>query len=158
MSASFLLRCTGVTCYTPRCLALGACKRDELATLHGLSPSKVPTSRSPSAQREAQMLVRLSIIGAFAAILMLPTTLSAQINPGGAINPGGGINPGGAFNPGGGLNPGGGINPGAGYPPGGRFPPGAVFPPRAGCPPRRRLPPRAPSHPRGRPPAAPPAP
>jgi ABC-type uncharacterized transport system substrate-binding protein len=30
------------------------------------------------------MLVRLSIIGAFAAILMLPTTLSAQVNPGGA--------------------------------------------------------------------------
>src|SRR5580704_17410801 len=58
------------------------------------------------------MLVRLSIIGAFAAILMLPTTLSAQINPGGAINPGGGLNPGGAFNPGGGLNPGGAINPG----------------------------------------------
>src|SRR5262245_1155227 len=43
MSASFLLRCTGVTCYTPRCLALGACERDELATLHGVSPSKVPT-------------------------------------------------------------------------------------------------------------------
>jgi hypothetical protein len=59
------------------------------------------------------MLVRLSIIGAFAAILMLPTTLSAQINPGGAINPGGGFNPGGAINPGGGINPGGAINPGA---------------------------------------------
>ena len=35
------------------------------------------------------MLVRLSIMGAFAAILMLPTTLSAQVDPGGAINPGG---------------------------------------------------------------------
>ena len=46
------------------------------------------------------MLGKLSIIGVVAAILMLPTTLSAQINPGGAINPGGGFNPGGAFNPG----------------------------------------------------------
>src|SRR3954452_23330928 len=75
-------------------------------------PARCRLSRSPSAQREAPMLVRLSIIGAFAAILMLPTTLSAQVNPGGAINPGGGINPGGAINPGGG-NPGGAINPGA---------------------------------------------
>ena len=32
------------------------------------------------------MLGKLSIIGVVAAILMLPTTLSAQINPGGAIN------------------------------------------------------------------------
>src|SRR5437660_763427 len=79
----------------------------------GTVPARCRLSRSPPAQREAQMLVRLSIIGAFAAILMLPTTLSAQINPGGAINPGGGINPGGAFNPGGGINPGGAINPGA---------------------------------------------
>ena len=47
------------------------------------------------------MLVRLSIIGAFAAILMLPTTLSAQVNPGGAINPGGAVNPGGGVGPGG---------------------------------------------------------
>ena len=47
------------------------------------------------------MLVRLSIIGAFAAILMLPTTLSAQINPGGGFNPGGAFNTGGGFNPGG---------------------------------------------------------
>ena len=82
-------------------------KRREFITLAPAAASKVP---SP-AQREAQMLVRLSIIGAFAAILMLPTTLSAQINPGGAINPGGGINPGGAINPGA-INPGGDINPG----------------------------------------------
>src|SRR6516225_4608632 len=78
----------------------------------GFPPARCRPSRSPSAQREAQMLVRLSIIGAYAAILMLPTTLSAQINPGGAINPGGGFNPGGAINPGGGINPGGAINPG----------------------------------------------
>src|SRR5262249_24589241 len=140
MSASFLLRCTGVTCYTPRCLALGACKRDELATLHGLSPSKVPTSRSPSAQREAQMLVRLSIIGAFAAILIPPTTLARQINPGGAINPGGGINPGGAFNPGGGLNPGGAINPGV-VNPGGDINPGGAITPGDAITPDRRFPP-----------------
>ena len=38
------------------------------------------------------MLVRLSIIGAVAAILMIPTALSAQI--GGAINPGVHVNPG----------------------------------------------------------------
>ena len=37
------------------------------------------------------MLVRLSIIGAVAAILMLPTTLSAQV--GGAVNPGGPLTP-----------------------------------------------------------------
>jgi hypothetical protein len=95
MSASFLLRCTGVTCYTPRCLALGGkpVKRREFITLApAQQPARCRLSRSPSAQREAQMLVRLSIIGAFATILMLPTTLSAQVNPGGAINPGGGIN------------------------------------------------------------------
>jgi len=48
------------------------------------------------------MLVRLSIIGAVAAILMIPTTLSAQ-GVGGAVDPGGAVNPG-AFNPGG-ANP-----------------------------------------------------
>jgi hypothetical protein len=67
-------------------------KRREFITLApAQQPARCRLSRSPSAQREAQMLVRLSIIGAFAAILMLPTTLSAQINPGGAINPGGGF-------------------------------------------------------------------
>jgi|ERR1700730_7969761 len=67
-------------------------KRREFITLaRAQQPARCRLSRSPSAQREAQMLVRLSIIGAFAAILMLPTTLSAQINPGGAINPGGGF-------------------------------------------------------------------
>src|SRR5262245_42706963 len=92
-------------------------KRREFITLApAQQPARCRLSRSPSAQREAQMLVRLSILGAFAAILMLPTTLSAQFNPGGAINPGGGINPGGAFNPGGGINPGGAINPGVGNP------------------------------------------
>jgi hypothetical protein len=82
-------------------------KRREFITLaRRAAASKVPTVAFAFAQREAQMLVRLSIIGAFAAILMLPTTLSAQVNPGGAINPGGGINPGGAINPGGDLSPG----------------------------------------------------
>ena len=42
------------------------------------------------------MLGKLSIIGAVAAILMFPTTLSAQM--GGAINPG--VHVGGAVNPG----------------------------------------------------------
>ena len=42
------------------------------------------------------MLGKLSIIGAVAAILMIPTTLSAQM--GGAINPG--VHVGGAVNPG----------------------------------------------------------
>jgi hypothetical protein len=50
------------------------------------------------------MLVRLSIIGAFAAILMLPTALSAQVNPGGAINPSGGFSPG-DLSPGVGFTP-----------------------------------------------------
>jgi len=43
------------------------------------------------------MLGRLSIIGGVAAILMIPTALSAQV--GGAINPG--VHVGGAVNPGG---------------------------------------------------------
>src|SRR5215472_11747674 len=113
-------------------------KRREFITLApAQQPARCRLSRSPSAQREAQMLVRLSIIGAFAAILMLPTTLSAQINPGGAINPGGGINPGGAFNPGainpgGDINPGGAITPGAAITPDGRFPPGVGFTPGGG--------------------------
>ena len=51
------------------------------------------------------MLVRLSIIGAVAAILMIPTTLSAQ-GVGGAVDPGGAVNPG-TFNPGGAVTPGG---------------------------------------------------
>src|SRR5262245_64984921 len=81
-------------------------KRREFITLApAQQPARCRLSRSPSAQREAQMFVRLSI-GAFAAILMLPTTLSAQVNPGGGINPGGAINPG-AINPGGDINPGG---------------------------------------------------
>jgi hypothetical protein len=42
------------------------------------------------------MLGKFSIIGAFAAILMMPTALSAQV--GGAINPGAHV--GGAVNPG----------------------------------------------------------
>jgi hypothetical protein len=42
------------------------------------------------------MLGKLSIIGAVAAILMIPTALSAQV--GGAINPG--VQVGGAVNPG----------------------------------------------------------
>src|SRR5262245_54709820 len=46
-------------------------------TIAGLQPWPVLVNRRGSAQREAQMLVRLSIIGAVAAILMLPTTLSA---------------------------------------------------------------------------------
>src|SRR5215471_16299718 len=104
-------------------------KRREFITLApAQQPARCRLSRSPSAQREAQMLVRLSIIGAFAAILMLPTTLSAQVNPGGAINPGGGINPGGALNPGGGINPGGAINPGAINPGGDINPGGAITP------------------------------
>jgi hypothetical protein len=49
-------------------LALGACERDELATPHGLSPSKVPTVASAFGPKRGSMLVRLSIIGAFAAI------------------------------------------------------------------------------------------
>src|SRR5262245_66256266 len=104
-------------------------KRREFITLApAQQPARCRLSRSPPAQREAQMLVRLSIIGAFAAILMLPTTLSAQINPGGAINPGGGINPGGAINPGGGFNPGAGITPGAVNPYGASLPPGPSTP------------------------------
>src|SRR6478672_9083240 len=96
-------------------------KRREFITLApAQQPARCRPSRSPSAQREAQMLVRLSIIGAFAAILMLPTTLSAQINPGGAFNPGGGINPGAGFTPGGGFSPGGGFAPGSGFTPGPR--------------------------------------
>jgi len=42
------------------------------------------------------MLGKLSIIGVVAAILMIPTTLSAQL--GGAVNPG--VHVGGAVNPG----------------------------------------------------------
>jgi len=42
------------------------------------------------------MLGKLSIIGAVAAVLMIPTALSAQV--GGAINPG--VDVGGAVNPG----------------------------------------------------------
>ena len=42
------------------------------------------------------MLGKLSIIGVVAAILMIPTALSAQV--GGAINPG--VHVGGAVNPG----------------------------------------------------------
>ena len=38
------------------------------------------------------MLVRLSIIGAVAAILMIPTALSAQMGPG--VHVGGTVNPG----------------------------------------------------------------
>ena len=108
-------------------------KRCEFITLpRAQQPARCRLSRSPSAQREAQMLVRLSIIGAFAAILMLPTTLSAQVDPGGAINPGGGINPGGAINPGGGINPGVGFTPGGGFSSGGGFTPGGGFAPGSG--------------------------
>ena len=74
-------------------------KRREFITLApAQQPARCRLSRSPSAQREAQMLVRLSIIGAVAAILMIPTTLSAQ-DPGGVFNPGGAVNPGDAVNP-----------------------------------------------------------
>jgi hypothetical protein len=58
------------------------------------NPSFFGQGRISSAQREAQMLVRLSIIGAVAAILMIPTTLPAQ-GVGGAVDPGGAVNPGG---------------------------------------------------------------
>src|SRR3984893_1971408 len=129
-------------------------KRREFITLApAQQPARCRLWRSPSAQREAQMLVRLSIIGAFAAILMLPTTLSARVNPGGAINHGGGVNPsgtvhrggartprgaitpgcaiirGGAINPGGAISPGGAITPGVAITPGDAIPPGVVFPP-----------------------------
>src|ERR1700730_798195 len=51
-------------------------KRREFITLApARQPARCRLSRSPSAQREAQMIVRLPIIGGLAAILMLPTTL-----------------------------------------------------------------------------------
>src|SRR5262245_66650195 len=62
-----------------------ASKGADCRVLGSRTPS---TMASGSAQREAQMLVRLSIIGAVAAILMIPTTLSAQ-GVGGAVDPGG---------------------------------------------------------------------
>jgi len=86
MSASFLLRLHGRDLlYLDDAWPWGKpVKRREFITLRpAQQPARCRLSRSPSAQREAQMLVRLSIIGAFAAILMLPTTLSAQVNPGG---------------------------------------------------------------------------
>src|SRR5215469_6448935 len=76
-------------------------RRERITLAPAQQPARCRLSRSSPAQREAQMLVRLSIIGAFAAILMLPTTLSAQINPGGGINPGAGFAPGSGFTPGG---------------------------------------------------------
>src|ERR1700730_1552746 len=149
MSASFFAAMHGRDLLYSAMLGLAGkpVKRREFITLApAQQPARCRLSRSPSAQREAQMLVRLSIIGAFAAILMLPTTLSAQINPGGAINPGGGLNPGGginpgAINPGGDITPGGAIDPtpgarfppGVGFTPGGGFSPGCGFTPSAGC-------------------------
>ena len=143
MSASFLLRCTGVTCYTPRCLEAREASRVHHARTRAAA-SKVPTVAFAFGPKRGSNARWLSIIGAFAAILMLPTTLSAQINPGGAITPdgrfppsvgftpGGGFSPGAGFTPGGGFTPGAGFSPGAGFTPGGGFSPGGGFAPGGG--------------------------